>query len=257
MKLAAHQVIFRMSGIPTLPYRDEQIVLRVMNYRTIPIRDLKSNYIGKFVSIKGNVVRVGPVRPLIVRATFVCQRCEARIIMNFPEGRYASPEHCTTPGCKSKVFIPDRRAIDAVDWQKIRIQEIVTDFKDSGRIPQTIECELTEELVGTCVPGDVVCVTGVARIVSSESDSMNYLTSGVERQLQRESTVNAPGGRAATNAHQHQNSRWRGRGRGGFPQSSINVRKPPTLFLIFIYANNITTSRDGLAMSDNFVSPSI
>ena len=268
MKIAAHQVIYGMSGIAALPFSDEEVLVRVMNYRTLAIRDLKSNYIGKFVSVKGNVVRVGPVRPLIVRATFVCQQCGARIVVNFREGRYSLPEKCRTEGCKCRTFIPDRRAIDAVDWQKIRIQEIITDFKDSGRIPQTIECELTEELVGTCVPGDVVCVSGVVRIVSSEGDWVNTMGSSRERELQRESIVNGigrGGGGIGNEGGEEVGERrseggggvggrsWRGRRRGGGYGQTINIRKPPTLFVIFIYANNITTSRDGLAMSDNFV----
>jgi hypothetical protein len=38
------------------------------------------------------------------------------------------------------------------------------------RIPRTIECELTADLVGTCVPGDVVTVTGEVRVAGSEDD---------------------------------------------------------------------------------------
>ena len=34
---------------------------------------------------------------------------------------------------------------------------------DQGRIPRTIECELTQDLVDCCIPGDVVTVTGVVK----------------------------------------------------------------------------------------------
>ncbi|KAH7821450.1 DNA replication licensing factor MCM8 [Monocercomonoides exilis] len=241
MRLAAHQVLFRYSGIPMLPYSDEPVLLRIFNYRPTPLRDVKSNFINKFVSIKGTVVRVGPVRPLIVKATFICARCETRIEFPFPEGRWDMPQSCPTPGCRSKIFNPDRRSIVAVDWQKIRIQEIITDFKDSGRIPRTIECELTEELVGACVPGDIACITGVARIVSAESEGIT--SAGPPRN----------GGFANERGFGRGRRGWRGRG-GNF--SSQNVRQPPTLFLIFIYANNITTSRDGMAITDNFSSSS-
>lgn len=43
------------------------------------------------------------------------------------------------------------------DWQKVRLQEIVTDeSREDGRMPRTIECELTDDLVDKCIPGDEV-----------------------------------------------------------------------------------------------------
>ena len=37
-----------------------------------------------------------------------------------------------------------------------------------GRIPRTIECELTSDLVDSCVPGDMVTITGIVKASSSE-----------------------------------------------------------------------------------------
>eukprot|EP00048_Salpingoeca_helianthica_P006883 m.104013 g.104013 ORF g.104013 m.104013 type:complete len:536 (-) comp14161_c1_seq3:36-1643(-) len=44
------------------------------------------------------------------------------------------------------------------------------DQRESGRIPRTIECELTADLVGSCVPGDVVTVSGEVRVAGTEDD---------------------------------------------------------------------------------------
>ena len=53
----------------------------------------------------------------------------------------------------------------------MRIQEILLDPKDvdSGRIPRTIECELTEDLTGKCAPGDLVTVNGIVKALSAET----------------------------------------------------------------------------------------
>ena len=50
-------------------------------------------------------------------------------------------------------FKPDLTNVGVVDWQKIRLQEqAVDDAKDEGRVPRTIECELTEVQISAFLP---------------------------------------------------------------------------------------------------------
>ncbi|KAJ7321481.1 DNA replication licensing factor mcm8 [Desmophyllum pertusum] len=42
------------------------------------------------------------------------------------------------------------------------------DQRESGRIPRTVECELTADLVDSCVPGDMVTITGIVKVTSAE-----------------------------------------------------------------------------------------
>lgn len=39
---------------------------------------------------------------------------------------------------------------------------------DSGRVPRTIECEVTNDLVDRVIPGDVVEITGIVKVAQSE-----------------------------------------------------------------------------------------
>lgn len=77
-----------------------------------------------------------------------------------------------------------------IDWQKIkyillpksgnlrmllnfsnqRLQEVISDPKDveSGRIPRTIECELSEDLTGICMPGDLITINGIVKALNLE-----------------------------------------------------------------------------------------
>lgn len=48
-----------------------------------------------------------------------------------------------------------------MDWQSLRLQEIVQ--HESGRVPRTIEVELTEDLCDSATPGDVITLSGVVR----------------------------------------------------------------------------------------------
>ena len=52
-----------------------------------------------------------------------------------------------------------------------RLQEVILDHKDSesGRIPRTIECELTEDLTNCCMPGDLVTISGVVKALTVET----------------------------------------------------------------------------------------
>lgn len=86
---------------------------------------------------------------------------------------------CALHGCRGKTFKPDYSIENCnnkcIDWQRIRIQEkLASDQVDSGRIPRTVECEVTRDLVDKIVPGDVVCCSGTVKALpTEESGSKN------------------------------------------------------------------------------------
>lgn len=41
---------------------------------------------------------------------------------------------------------------------------------EEGRVPRTVECELIEDLVDTCIPGDVVTVSGFVKVINNYMD---------------------------------------------------------------------------------------
>ena len=45
--------------------------------------------------------------------------------------------------------------------------------REAGRIPRTIECEMTSDLVDSCVPGDMVTITAVVKATSSDGGELN------------------------------------------------------------------------------------
>jgi len=44
------------------------------------------------------------------------------------------------------------------------------DGHEEGRLPRTVECELTEDLVNACIPGDIVTVCGIVEIINPSTD---------------------------------------------------------------------------------------
>ncbi|KAG0228588.1 DNA replication licensing factor mcm8 [Actinomortierella wolfii] len=135
-------------------------------------KDLKAHLIGKLVCVRGTVVRASGVKPFVIRLSFTCNTCNGVQTLDIPDGKFCYPTSCPTPGCRARQFTPQRGVgydTETVDWQSIRIQEKLPDDKlDAGRVPRTIECEVTRELVDRVVPGDVVEVTGIVKAIQSD-----------------------------------------------------------------------------------------
>lgn len=79
--------------------------------------------------------------------------------VSFEDGLYDTPTSCPESGCRGRTFQPDRDRVVTVDWQKLKLQEFGDDSAEPGRIPRTIEVEVTEDLVDVVVPG-TFAVTG-------------------------------------------------------------------------------------------------
>jgi DNA replicative helicase MCM subunit Mcm2 (Cdc46/Mcm family) len=74
---------------------------------------------GKLVTIKGTVVRVSRVKPLITRMQFACGKCGEAFGMGLADGKFEIPSKCSTPGCRGKSFTPMHATAIATDWQKV------------------------------------------------------------------------------------------------------------------------------------------
>ncbi|KAF3442091.1 hypothetical protein FNV43_RR16007 [Rhamnella rubrinervis] len=150
-----------------------KVNIRLHNHpeSVIALKNLKAAYIDKLVSVRGTVVKVSTVRPLAVEMSFDCAKCKTNISRIFPDGKFSPPPKCNLDGCKSKTFDPIRSTARTIDFQKIRIQELLkSEDHEEGRVPRTVECELTEDLVDACIPGDVVTVTGIIRVINNYMD---------------------------------------------------------------------------------------
>lgn len=141
----------------------DRLVPRLYGYGPlISQRALKSSYIGKFVSVRGTVVSVSNIKPILRYMAYVCKSCKSEYKVDCEDGKLRQPTRCGTRGCKSQTFIPEKTFASTYDWQRVRLQEIV-DSNDSGRIPRCIDVELTQDLVDSCVPGDIVTVAGILK----------------------------------------------------------------------------------------------
>ncbi len=158
------------------PVQDQpRIVVRVYNNQELmmhSLEDLKSYLINKLVSITGSVLRVSSINVLVLSVDFVCLDCKHRVHVAFNNGKYEGPSMCTGPSCRSKNVVADKSSAQTSFFQRVRVQEIDTDLKavNAGKMPKTVECELRDDLVDSCVSGDVIELSGVLKPELSTDD---------------------------------------------------------------------------------------
>ncbi|CAF0720701.1 unnamed protein product [Rotaria sordida] len=166
---------------PTVPLIDLPIIhARLVNFTPmIRLKDVKAQAYGKLVSIRGVVVRVSNSQCLVVRLAYECSTCRHTFGVTCENGKHTEPERCPTPGCIGRSFVQQRShpLTTIIDWQTIRLQEVASEASRApGRIPQTIECELTNDLVNSAIPGDAVVVSGVVKLMVDENSGLRKIS---------------------------------------------------------------------------------
>ena len=79
-------------------------------------------HLGRFISIRGTVVRVSSIKPILSNLAFICNTCMAEQSCPQADGKYKQPTKCTSAGCRGKSFSANRASslTETKDWQRIR-----------------------------------------------------------------------------------------------------------------------------------------
>lgn len=129
----------------------------------IPIRDLRSKHLLKFISVEGMIRKATEVRPKIITAAFMCLRCEHIMFVPQTETKFVEPLECEMDTCKKrgpfKILVEKSTFLDA---QKLQIQESPENLK-GGSQPQSLDINVEEDLAGIIKPGDRIIINGVLR----------------------------------------------------------------------------------------------
>jgi len=141
--------------------------LRVIKLpRKVKIRDIRSNDIGKLVSIEGLVTKATEVRPRIVEAAFECPFCHHIFSMAQTGSQFKEPYECPQEdgGCgrKAQRFLLRVDKSKFANAQKVRLQESPEELR-GGELPQALDVNLEDDISGEVAPGDRVIVTGILR----------------------------------------------------------------------------------------------
>lgn len=132
--------------------------------KSIPIRDVKAQYIGKLVSLRGVVIRCTEVKPMMVVATYTCDHCGAETYQPVNSLAFMPVVMCPSDDCRvnksgGRLYLQSRGS-KFVKFQEIKIQEH-SEHVPVGNIPRTLTVFCRGETTRQAVPGDHIAVTGI------------------------------------------------------------------------------------------------
>ena len=156
--------------------KDAELNIRFENLNNnIPLSDLLSKYIGKFVSADGIVMKTDEIRPRIETGTFECRGCMRLIEVEQSSGNHISePTLCNECGGRSFRLLQEESKY--IDTQSARMQEPLENLS-GGTEPKQMLMVLEDDLVDELNPGDKVRITGTLKTFREERSGKfkNYI----------------------------------------------------------------------------------
>ncbi|QIW99365.1 hypothetical protein AMS68_004883 [Peltaster fructicola] len=133
------------------------------------VRQLRTEQIGKLVSMSGTVTRSSEIRPELHLATFICEACNSVIPDVEQIFKYSEPTQCPNLTCGNRNgWRLDMRQSTFIDWQKVRIQENSSEIP-TGSMPRTMDVILRGEMVDRAKAGEKCIFTGTLIVVPDVS----------------------------------------------------------------------------------------
>ena len=147
------------------------------------VRQLRTEQIGKLVSISGTVTRTSEVRPELHLATFICEECNSVIPDVEQIFKYSEPTQCPNMRCMNRqAWRLEIRQSTFIDWQKVRIQENSSEIP-TGSMPRTMDVILRGEMVDRAKAGEKCVFTGTLIVVP---DVSQFRVPGIRPQAMRD-----------------------------------------------------------------------
>lgn len=117
--------------------------------------------VGKFLQVKGNIVRMTKTRLLELKREFICSKCKQKVVIMAEYSKMFVIEGfktCKTDFCKGMLFPvqANPKPEFCIDYQEVRVQEIMSD----RNIPASMVVTFENDLADLCQPGDCITVCG-------------------------------------------------------------------------------------------------
>lgn len=131
------------------------------------IRDLRTEKLGRLVTICGTVTRTTDIKPELLVATWKCNECRREISGVSQEFKVTTPPKCPTKNCGNTTnwsLLAESRSTRWGDWQRVRLQENEHEVP-AGSMPQTMDVIVRDDCTEKCKAGDKIQITGSLIVV--------------------------------------------------------------------------------------------
>ena len=140
--------------------------VKVTSLNGLSLRHIRSQSMGKLVTISGMIVRTSDVKPCCVVATYSCDACGSEIYQVVQSKREFLPLRiCPSPQCREQSGNKDSlhlqtRGSKFEKFQELKIQELPNQVP-MGNVPRSMSVHCRGELTRVATPGDVVTIDGI------------------------------------------------------------------------------------------------
>lgn len=154
---------YELRFIPRVKFMDEPI----------PLRKVRSKHIGKLITVKGIVIRITEVKPLVAVCTYTCSQCHLEIYQPIISKTYLPMLYCISNECQNAKsgsrgrLEMQTRGSKFIKYQELRIQEI-SDQVPIGHVPRSLSVKIHGELTRSASPGDIITLHGIFLPVANE-----------------------------------------------------------------------------------------
>ncbi|MCI5867783.1 MAG: minichromosome maintenance protein MCM [Methanosphaera sp.] len=166
--------------------RDIGLNVRFKNVRNVVhLRNLKSEYIGKFIAVDGIIRKTDTIHPRIQTAVFKCRSCGRIHEVKQKTNLIFEPAACSECGSRSFEIIEDESTF--MDTQTVKLQEPLENLS-GGDQPRQINVVLEDDMVDTLTPGDKVRITGILKTQRDDKTKRynNYIYGNYIEHLEQE-----------------------------------------------------------------------
>jgi DNA replication licensing factor MCM6 len=151
------------------------------------IRDLRTDQLGKLVTVCGTVTRTTEMKPELLVGTYQCNVCSREVSGVVQQFKCTMPGACPGRNCGNRTswtLLAESRTTRWGDWQRIRLQESEKEVP-AGSMPRSMDVIVRDECCDRCKPGDKVHITGSLIVVPDVPSMMNpsELTQQTRRSL--------------------------------------------------------------------------
>lgn len=148
---------------------NEHISLKIVDIPySCMLKDLNTDYIGKFISTNAMVKNITPIQARIIKAAYECRGCMKLHFIEIKEGEsLVMPSLCIECGSRSFTLLPDES--EFIDTRFVKLEEPL-ELRQTG-MTREFKAYMDKYLANpnyTIKPGDVCEVSGLFDVVKND-----------------------------------------------------------------------------------------